>query len=488
MKGLEVLMRFMGPVTFAVFTLAPALHGQGPLTARDSALVGRILHAEDRRDSTDAALAEGASHADPRVQTIARRAVGRIRDPGFAERTALPPLRAPPAWPEPAWRPRYRALTGRESDCALIRSSLTDSVWPVRLRAADLVAPPCGSDPAIVGTLREWVARMPRDASRRPRDGISWHGGAHGLVALARLRPAEAQPFMAKASRHPRWEVRTYVAKAASVLRDTTLLRRLARDRDDNVKDAAITELAKLAGHGADASYIAALEARGAQAVRSAALALKGSSHTSARTALLRALERWRARRSDTERDVRVAILDALGRPASEDAGPLAPAPLPPRIVALALGQDVRLRVTMGKANGGGVFIIRLRGDIAPIMAARVLALADSGYYDGLTWQRVEHDFVIQGGSPGANEYVGYPRYFRDEVGNVSHVRGTLGMSTRGHDTGDAQWFFNLKDNVRLDRDFTVFAEVVEGMDAVDRIMEGDAIARIREVRASGAK
>jgi cyclophilin family peptidyl-prolyl cis-trans isomerase len=57
-------------------------------------------------------------------------------------------------------------------------------------------------------------------------------------------------------------------------------------------------------------------------------------------------------------------------------------------------------------------------------------------------------------------------------------------MSTRGHDTGDAQWFVNLKDNLRLDRDYTVFAEVVEGMGVVDGILEGDAIATIEHARA----
>jgi cyclophilin family peptidyl-prolyl cis-trans isomerase len=133
----------------------------------------------------------------------------------------------------------------------------------------------------------------------------------------------------------------------------------------------------------------------------------------------------------------------------------------------------------MAPNSGGGTFVVRLRGDVAPIMAARILTLARSGYYNGLTWQRVEADFVIQGGSPGANEYVGLPQYIRDELGTVPHVRGTVGMSTRGHDTGDGQWFVNLRDNLRLNRDYTVFAEVVDGIDVVDGILEGDQIARV---------
>ena len=460
-----------------------ALAGQSALGAADSALVGRVLLAEDRRDSTDPALAQGERHADARIQLLARRARGRIADPQFAARQSLPPLPPSPSWPEPAWRVRYRALTGREADCALIRTALADSVWPVRLRAADLVDAACGKDAAIVGTLRRWVDELPRDASRRTRGGVAWQAGAHAAAALARISPGELRPRIGRLTTHRRWEVRTYAARAGGHVGDTALLRRLARDPNNNVKDMAITELARLAGHRADDVYIAALAAPGPQAVRSAAIALKGSTHPGARRALERALARWSARRSETERDVRVALLEALGKPAI-DLRPPAVLPLPPRAVALALGQDVRLRIEMAPTSGGGAFTLRLRGDAAPMMAARVLALADSGYYDGLTWQRVEHDFVIQGGSPDANEYVGYPRYFRDELANLSHLRGTVGMSTRGHDTGDAQWFFNLKDNARLDPNFTVFAEVVEGMDVVDGIIEGDAIARIREVRA----
>lgn len=154
-------------------------------------------------------------------------------------------------------------------------------------------------------------------------------------------------------------------------------------------------------------------------------------------------------------------------------------ATVPPDAVALALGADVRLRVTMAT---GGAFTVRLRGDLAPVMAARIRTLVRDRYYDGRTWHRVEHDFVIQGGSPGANEYVGVARYLRDELHRMPHPRGTVGMSTRGHDTGDAQWFVNLRDNDRLVRDYTVFAEVVDGMEIVDAVLEGDVIATVREV------
>ena len=109
----------------------------------------------------------------------------------------------------------------------------------------------------------------------------------------------------------------------------------------------------------------------------------------------------------------------------------------------------------------------------------RFARLARAGYYNGLTFHRVVPNFVIQGGSPGANEYVGDASFMRDEVGTWPHVRGAVGISTRGHDTGDAQIFVDLVDNPRLDHVYTVFGQVLNGIDIVDRILEGDVIERI---------
>jgi cyclophilin family peptidyl-prolyl cis-trans isomerase len=68
----------------------------------------------------------------------------------------------------------------------------------------------------------------------------------------------------------------------------------------------------------------------------------------------------------------------------------------------------------------------------------------------------------------------------RDEVG--IHRRGTVGISTRGRDTGDAQLFVNLVDSPRLDHQYTVFGAVVSGMDVVDGVLEGDVIERVEVV------
>jgi cyclophilin family peptidyl-prolyl cis-trans isomerase len=462
----------------AVLLLPGTLLAQAPYTRTDSVLVGRILLAEDRRDTTATALTEGARHADPRIQLLARRAAARIADSMFTGRDSFPPLPPPPTWPEPEWKGRYRALTPR-SDCAAVRAALTDSSWIVRLRAVDVVPATCTDDDSLDTTLRRWILALPTILGPHRSGEVTWHPAAHAIVALARLRPAEARTLMPLVEKHLTRQVRLYAARAAAVLQDTIRLRHFADDPDDNVKEVAIEALRALTGHTDDRLFVAALQANGAQAVRAAALALKGSPDSlSARMAMV-AFQRWVGKEIASARDARLALLDAAGRPASDDRPPREVTPVPREAVALALGADVRLRVTM---EGGPSFVVRLRGDVAPIMAARILELARQRYYDALVWQRVEPDFVIQGGGPGANEYVGAPRYLRDELGTIPHPRGAVGMSTRGHDTGDAQWFVDLKDNPRLRRDYTVFAEVVEGMEVVDAILEGDRIATIREV------
>jgi cyclophilin family peptidyl-prolyl cis-trans isomerase len=123
---------------------------------------------------------------------------------------------------------------------------------------------------------------------------------------------------------------------------------------------------------------------------------------------------------------------------------------------------------------------LELLPDVAPVTVARFADLVAQGYYNGLTFHRVAPNFVVQGGSPGANEFMGTGRYIRDEVGpQARHVSGAVGMSTRGGDTGDGQIFIDLVDLPRLDRDYTVFAMVVDGMDLVNAMLEGAKIKSI---------
>jgi cyclophilin family peptidyl-prolyl cis-trans isomerase len=156
------------------------------------------------------------------------------------------------------------------------------------------------------------------------------------------------------------------------------------------------------------------------------------------------------------------------------------PAPFPSDATLRALrGATAQLRI-----KGVGTITVDLLPDDAPVTVATFAALADRGAYNGLTWHRIVPAFVLQGGSPGADEYDGLTATFmRDEVGLARNARGSFGISTRGRDTGDGQIFINLVDNFRLDHDYTVFATLKSGLDVMDRVQEGDVIESVRIVR-----
>jgi cyclophilin family peptidyl-prolyl cis-trans isomerase len=396
-------------------------------------------------------------------------------------------------------------------DCSPILALTRDANPYVSLTAIDSLGSGCADQAAASARLRQ-LATEPGPAG--PVDH-RWQTGAHALLALARLDAAAAGPVLAKFTGAGRAEVRAYAARAAAATDDRPSLYRLARDADRNVQEAAITGLATLAGHDADSVYLAALGSSGHQVVRAAAEALKGSSHPRALEALLTAFDDLSAHRSENARDPRVAMLSriaelgsAAGRARLEpyladydsavagltattlsawSGAPVAahPVPLPIRAEPLArvyLSGNLHLRVTMAASSGGGRFTVRLFPAETPATVARVVRLVREGFYDGKVFQRVEPNFVIQGGGPDANEYVGDDAFMRDELTLRTHARGTLGISTRGRDTGDAQWFINLVDNPLLDHEYTVFGRIDEGQAVAERILEGDRIEHVEVV------
>lgn len=388
------------------------------------------------------------------------------------------------------------------SACPRLTTGAADPVPAVALVALDLLGGCPGEAAASRVLLEAATAASP-----------TWHRRAHALVSLARVAPQQAAVLLPGAAGAAVWEVRMYAARAALVLGDRPALERLAGDSVANVREAAVAGLSQVAGHGADSLYRAALAARDYQLVLGAAKALDGTpAPAEAASALLAAFTRITRERSETSRDTRVALLvrlRQLGAPADSialapalgDFDPVVaesaaavlsswtgrpalavPVPLPPDPVpageARAL-QGARLVFTMAS---GRSFEVALYPDSAPRTVARMVRLVRQRYYDGLTFHRVVPNFVVQGGSPGANEYAGHPRFMADELTGLAHERGTLGISTRGRDTGDAQLFINLVDNPRLDHEYTVWGRVTAGMATVDGILEGDAIRRV-EIR-----
>jgi cyclophilin family peptidyl-prolyl cis-trans isomerase len=307
---------------------------------------------------------------------------------------------------------------------------------------------------------------------------------------------------------HPVWQVRAALGAAARVTGDTTVLLGLLEDRDANVREETIAHLAQMGASLRERAVRAGLNASDYQVVLAAAQAAESVTTIDVKS-YVSALERLTAKRQETSRDPRNALMDRIAqRGSASDAALLRPyvtdfdtliarraaelvtrwsgtevqpaaRPLATPQEALGSEQDFELRITLSPASGGGVLRVRLFTTDAPATVARVTRLARAGYYNGRTLHRVVPNFVVQGGGPDANEYVGDGPYMRDELGLRSHTRGTLGISTRGRDTGDAQLFINLIDNFRLDHDYTVFGEIVEGLEVVDRLQAGAVIQTI---------
>lgn len=119
----------------------------------------------------------------------------------------------------------------------------------------------------------------------------------------------------------------------------------------------------------------------------------------------------------------------------------------------------------------------------APNTVANFLGLAKSGFYDGVTFHRVIPNFVVQGGDPTGTGAGGSDKKIDCELtgGNQYHDRGVLSMAHAGRNTGSSQFFIcHSRDNTaHLDRNHTVFGKVVENVDVVDAIRQGDKITGI---------
>ncbi|MCO5267636.1 MAG: peptidylprolyl isomerase [Brumimicrobium sp.] len=142
-----------------------------------------------------------------------------------------------------------------------------------------------------------------------------------------------------------------------------------------------------------------------------------------------------------------------------------------------------------------GQILIHLLDDKAPMTVANFVGLAEGNlnvlgkqitkpYYDGVTFHRVIKDFMIQGGDPTATGG-GDPGYkFYDEADNgVIHERGVLSMANAGPNTNGSQFFITHVETPWLNGKHTVFGKVLEGMDVVDAIQQGDTMKTVKIIR-----
>ena len=130
-----------------------------------------------------------------------------------------------------------------------------------------------------------------------------------------------------------------------------------------------------------------------------------------------------------------------------------------------------------------GVMKVEFFEKDAPGTVKNFTDLAKKGFYNGLTFHRVIPDFVIQGGCPNGNGMggPGYTIKCETSGSNQFHDRGVLSMAHAGKDTGGSQFFIchSRNNTAHLDRHHTCFGKVVEGLDVIDMIKQGDKIEKI---------
>lgn len=170
-------------------------------------------------------------------------------------------------------------------------------------------------------------------------------------------------------------------------------------------------------------------------------------------------------------RDVGAKFLEKMGEPLP----PAAPRPLAADSPYSPAPDGATLLFTTAK----GSFTVKLDTEENPRTSGNLWTLAKKGFFNGLTFHRVEPNFVVQGGDPRGDGDGGPGYSIRCEVTDRRYVRGTIGMALSGKDTGGSQFFFATSEQPHLEGRYTAFGMVTEGDGVLDELMEGEAIAKV---------
>ncbi|MDY0241756.1 MAG: peptidylprolyl isomerase [Rhodospirillaceae bacterium] len=123
-----------------------------------------------------------------------------------------------------------------------------------------------------------------------------------------------------------------------------------------------------------------------------------------------------------------------------------------------------------------GRVVIELLPDLAPNHVARIKELARQGFYDGIVFHRVIDGFMAQGGDPTGTGMGGSGKKLKAEFSKARHVRGTCSMArAQDPNSADSQFFIMFEPARSLDGQYSIWGQVVKGMDLVDQIKRGDS-------------
>ena len=156
------------------------------------------------------------------------------------------------------------------------------------------------------------------------------------------------------------------------------------------------------------------------------------------------------------------------------------PAPKPktysaPPAMVIDTGKEYTATIETERGN----MVLELFASDVPNTVNNFVFLANDGFYDGTTFHRVVPGFVVQGGDPTGTGR-GNPGYsFADEFSEHTHLTGALSMANSGSDTNGCQFFITFAPQHGLDGKHSVFGQLIDGMDVLEQIEQGDVIIRI---------
>ncbi len=391
-------------------------------------------------------------------------------------------------------RPLAASLMSSPSEVVRRQALLTLAALPAERRLRSRIVPVVGDpSPWIRAAALAALARTDRDNFALVLSGMDadpvWWVRAALATALGGLGDEMSVRILHGMLEDDDARVRPAVFEALARARGddaADTLRRYLADADPGVRASAAENLAALGVKGLSGELHEAWTwglADGAPEARLVAVSALGEQGDAEALSALTQIAHW-----DPSRAVRaraVAAVKAADAPAPGDAGP-------ERVVRPALDYREAMaphyplpgmslftpRVFLQTRHG--VIEIHLDVVAAPLTSASFVRLVQRGFYDGLTFHRIEPGFVVQGGDPRGDGYGGPGDTLRSEVGRRPFARGSFGLADAGEDTGGSQFFFALSPQPHLDGRHTRFGTVVAGLEVLDRIRPGDVIERIQ--------
>ncbi|HGJ66074.1 TPA: peptidylprolyl isomerase [bacterium] len=156
--------------------------------------------------------------------------------------------------------------------------------------------------------------------------------------------------------------------------------------------------------------------------------------------------------------------------------------PEPPKI-------DPEKVVAVIEMAKGGKIVFEFYPKDAPKTVDNFIALTNKGFYNGLKFHRVIEGFMAQGGDPEGTGTGGPGYTIKDEFNSRKHLRGTVAMArTQMPNSAGSQFYICFEPQPHLDGEYTVFGQVIEGMDVVDKIVQDDVMKKVSIVDKASIK